>query len=351
MKNWGLALMLLAILAAPVLACGFPLPAGTSMMAVSKAVCAADEPADTCQARQDAYQLMGKLQSVSVSDMQVDLYIDDGSTVTTLEAAGSYDFEVSESETGLGANVRANLTKGTVTSPDGTNTLNDTQFVVVEDKGYTSTDNGATWTYESLDQNTLLGLGLILGLSGPTGAGLDLYSDPAIFTVTIGDDVEIDGQTMHVQTLTFDLQALLSSADAITTMLNQSSDAMGLIGLDPSTLGDPAQLAMVSAFLLPALEGTEVSTTLYIGADDGYVHRVEENMALMLDSTKMPGQSSDSEPTIVTMTYQVSGDLSQFNQPMAIAAPENAQEGAGLLSEEGGLFGGSGLGGSLFGGQ
>jgi hypothetical protein len=51
------------------------------------------------------------------------------------------------------------------------------------------------------------------------------------------------------------------------------------------------------------------------------------------------------------MTYQVSGDLSQFNQPMAIAAPENAQEGAGLLSEEGGLFGGSGLGGSLFGGQ
>jgi hypothetical protein len=351
MKNWGLALMLFAILAAPVLACGFPLPAGTSMMAVSKAVCAANETAATCQARQDAYQLMGKLQSVSVSDMQVDVYIDDGSAVTTMSAAGAYDFEVAQSETGLGANVRANLTEGSVTSSGSTQTLNDTQFVVVEDKGYTSTDGGSTWTYETLDQNALIGLGLLLGLSGPTGAGLDLYSDPSIFTVAAGDDTEIDGQTMHVQTLTFDLKALLGSAEAITGLLTQSSDALGMIGLDPSTLGDPNQLAMVSAFLLPAFEGTAISTTLYIGADDGYIHRVEESMAFVLDSSKIPGGSSDSAPTVINMTYQLTGDLSQFNQPMAIAAPANAAEGSGLLSEEGGLFGGSGLGGSLFGGQ
>jgi hypothetical protein len=351
MKTWGLALMLFAILAAPILACGFPLPAGTSMMAVSKAVCAADETPATCQARQDAYQLMGKLQSVSVSDMQVDLYVDDGSNVTTMSAAGSYDFEVAQSETGLGANVRANLDNGTITSAGSTQTLNNTQFVVVEDKGYTSTDKGATWTYETLDQNSLIGLGLLLGLGGPTGAGLDLYSDPAIFTVTAGDDTTMDGQMMHVQTLTFDLKALLASGDAITGLLTQSSDALGLLGLDPSTLGDPNQIAMVSAFLLPAFEGTEVSTTLYIGADDGYIHRVEENMALMLDTSKVPGGASDTAPTVVSMTYQISGDMSQFNQSMAIAAPENAAEGSGLLSEEGGLFGGSGLGGSLFGGQ
>jgi hypothetical protein len=350
MKTWGLALMLFAILAAPILACGFPLPAGTSMMAVSKAICAADETANTCQPRQDAYQLMGKLQSVSVSDMQVNLYIDNDSDVTTLTAAGSYDFEVADSTAGLGANVRANLTEGTITSADSSQTLNDTQFVVVEDKGYTSTDNGATWTYETLDQSTLIGLGLILGLSGPTGASLDLYSDPAIFTVTTGDDTQIDGQTMHVQTLTFDLQGLLSNADAIIAMLNQSSDAMNMLGVDPSTLGDPNQLAMVAPLLMPMFDGTAFSTTLYIGADDGYIHRIEENMTLMLDTSKVPG-SSDSAPTIINMSYQISGDLSQFNQSMAIAAPENAQEGAGLLSEEGGLFGGSGLGNSLFGGQ
>ncbi len=351
MKKWALVLMLFAILAAPALACGFPLPAGTSMTAVSKAVCATDEPADSCQARQDAYQIMGKLSSVAVSDMQVDLYVDDGSAVTTLTAAGSYEYEVAESETGLGANVRANLTEGKITSAGSDQSLENTQFVVVEDKGYTSTDGGSTWTFETLDQNALVGLGMLLGLSGPTGTGLDLYADPAIFTVTVGDDIEIDGQTMHVQTLTFNLEALLSNADAITAMLSQSSDAMGEIGLDPSTLGDPAQLAMVAAFLLPAFEGTAISTTLYIGADDGYIHRIEEDMSLMLDSSKMTVGASDEPPTVVTMTYKLSGNLSQFNEPMAIAAPKDASEGAGLLSEEGGLLGGSGLGGSLFGGQ
>jgi hypothetical protein len=349
MKKWGLALMLLAMLAAPALACGFPLPAGTSMMAVSKAVCANGEAADSCQLRRDAFQMMGKLQSAAISDMTGDLYIDDGTSVTALNATGSYEYQVAESEVGLGANVRASLVTGQLTSDTGEQSLGGTEFVVVENKGYTSVDGGQTWTYEELDDSAILGLGFLLGLSGTTGAGMDLYSDPAIFTVTAGPDVQMDGQTMHVQTLTFDLEALLSNADAITAMMTQSAGAMDQIGLDPSELGDPAQLAMLAAFLLPAFEGTEVSTTLYIGADDGYIHRIEENSVLKMDSSAMAFGSTDEEPTVLTMSYQLSGNLAQFNTLMAIAAPANAVEGAGLLSEEGGLFGGSGLGDSLFG--
>jgi hypothetical protein len=347
MKKWGLALMVFVILAAPALACGFPLPAGTSMTAVSKAVCAADEAADSCQLRQDAYQLMGKLQSAAVSDMKVDLYIDDGSAVTTLNSAGSYEYQVADSETGLGADIRANLT---ITSSSDSQPLDNVDFIVVGDTGYTSTDGGATWTYQQLDQSTLLGLGLLLGLSGSTSAGIDLYSDPAIFAVAAGEDTELDGQTMHVQTLTFDLGALLSNANALTALMDQSAGIMGEIGVDPSTLGDPAQLAGLAIFLMPAFEGTALSTTLYIGADDGYIHRIEENMAFTFDGGKVAfGAQSDQPPTVVSMTYQMSGNLAQFNQEMAIAVPETAQEGQGLLGQEGGLFGSSGLGSSLFG--
>jgi hypothetical protein len=342
MKKWGLALMLFAILAAPALACGFPLPAGTSMMAVSKAVCANGEAAESCQLRQDAFQMMGKLQSAAISDMAVDLYIDDGTEITALNATGSYEYQVIDSEIGLGANIRASLDDGQITSEDGEQSVGGTMFVVVGDKGYTSTDGGQTWTYEELDDSTILGLGFLLGLSGTTGTGMDLYSDPAIFTVTAGPDAEIDGQTMYVQTLTFDLQALLSNADAITAMMEQSGEAMDQLDLDPAELGDPAQLAMLAVFLLPAFEGTEITTTLYIGADDGYIHRVEENFVLKIDSSAMAFGSEDEEPMVMTMSYQLSGNLAQFNAPLAISAPADAVEGAGLL-------GGSGLGGNLFG--
>jgi hypothetical protein len=351
MKKWGLSLMLFAILAAPALACGFPLPAGTSMMAVSKAVCAVGEAADSCQVRQDAYQMMGKITSVTVSDMQADLLVDDGTSATEMHITGSFDYQATTSETGLGANVHAVVTDGTITSEGSEQSLSGTEFVVLENTAYTTTDSGANWVYEELDENAMLGLSFLLGLSGTMGTGLDLFSQPSGFTVTAGSDTEIDGQTMHVQTLTLNLEALLADPDAITSMLEESGEAMGEIGVDPSTLGDPAQLAMFAAILLPAFEGSEFFTTLYIGADDGYIHRIEENYVFMMDSSKIAFGTEEGEaPTVITMTYQLSGTLGQFNDSaLVIAAPKNAVEGEGLLSEESGLFGGSGLGGSLFG--
>ncbi|MBN1964981.1 MAG: hypothetical protein JW910_10055, partial [Anaerolineae bacterium] len=76
MRKWALFLTIAAMLAAPMLACGFPLPAGTTMMRVSKAVCAEGEAPESCQARQDAYQLMGKLQSAAIPDLEMALVAD-----------------------------------------------------------------------------------------------------------------------------------------------------------------------------------------------------------------------------------------------------------------------------------
>jgi hypothetical protein len=351
-KKWGLVLMLLALLAAPALACGFPLPAGSSMTAMSEAVCADGESAESCQMRADAYQMMSKLQSAAVTDMSMSLVMDDGTAITEMSAAGSFEYQIVGSEMGMGANVHASLTDGTISTNTGEESLAGIEFIVIDDKAYTSKDGGATWVFETLDENALLGLGFLLGLAGPTGMSLDLFTDPAVFTVTIGEDVEMDGQVMRVQTLTLDFEALLANGAALSAMLESSAGMMGEAGVDPSELGDPAQLAMLAPMLMPAFEGTVFSTTLYIGADDGYIHRIEDSYVFTLDSSKIAfGADSGEAPTVMTMIYELSGNLAEFNAPLAIAAPENAQEGTGVLGDEGSLFGGSGLGDNLFGGQ
>lgn len=338
-KRWSLALLVLAMLAAPMLACGFPLPAGTSMMAVSKAVCADGESPDSCVLRQDAYQMMAKLNSASISDLVVELYIDDGATVTEASINGAYDYTVSADADYLGANVRANMDSATVTANGDVDDLSDTMFMIVEDKGYTSRDGGESWIEEELDPTALLGLSFLLGLSGTQGASLDLFTEPTAFTVTTGDPVEFMGQQMIVQTLTVDLQALLGNPQAVLALF-EAANQMGLeeVGLDMSELGDPNQLAMVAAMLLPFLEGTEVTATLWIGADDGYIHFIDEYYALNMDLT-----ATDPNSAPVVMQYALRGHISGHNAPLVIAAPEDATAG------EGGLLGGSGLGQGLFG--
>jgi len=349
MKKSGIFLMLVAMLAVPVLACGLPLPAGSSMMAVSKATCAEGEAVDTCQVRQDAYELMSKLTSATVKDLNMHMYVDDGSgSVTEATFVGNYGYQVSDSPDGIGADLDATIETGEVKSPTGDSSLNGARFIVVGAKAYTSQDGGKTWVEETLDPNSLLGIGLLLGVGGTGAAGIDLFADPSVFAVTPGDDVEIDGQSMHVQTLTLDLGKLLGNAQALGALMDAGFAAGGdAMGLTQESLGMSAdQVAMMSGMLLPFLAGTEISTTLYIGADDGYIHHVEEKYIFKADLSTM---SPDTKP--ITMTYELAGDITQHNMPLAIVAPANATAGNGLLSSEGGLFGSGGLSGGLFGGQ
>lgn len=346
MKKWPLFLMLAVMLAAPMLACGFPLPAGTQTMAVEKAVCAETEAAESCQARQDAYQLMGQLQSASVEDMTMSLVVNDGETNTEMTMKGSFDYVATDSTEGLGANVHARLDEGMMTDEDGTESLAGVEFIIVGNTGYSSEDGGATWNMEELDADTLMGLGFILGLGGVEGATLDMFNDPAIFTVTVGEPVEIGGQMMQVQTLTVDLTKLFTNAEALGGLLEGGMAAGGeSLGLSEEDLGgDPADMAMMAGMLLPFLGGTSFSTTLYIGADDGYIHRVEDNYVFAMDMTAF-----DPESSAVNMTYTLSGRITNHNAAIAIEAPAGATAGGGLFGDSG-LFGSSGnIGGGLFG--
>jgi hypothetical protein len=255
---------------------------------------------------------------------------------------------VSSSPDGLGADLDATIEQGAVNSPTGDNSMDGARFIVVGTKAYTSRDDGKTWVEETLDANSLMGLGLLLGVGGTGAAGIDLFADPTIFTVAAGADEEIDGQTMHVQTLSIDLGKLLGNAEALGALMNAGFAAGGdALGMTQESLGvTPDQVAMMSAMLLPFFAGTEMSTTLYIGADDGYIHRVAEKYIFKADLSTM---SPDTKP--ISMSYELSGDITQHNMPLAIVAPANATAGSGLLSSEGGLFGSGGLSGGLFGGQ
>ncbi|NLF75300.1 MAG: hypothetical protein GX573_06345 [Chloroflexi bacterium] len=346
MRKWSLFLMLAVMLAAPMLACGFPLPAGTQTMAVEKAVCAETETAESCQARQDAYQLMGQLQSASVEDLTMAMIVNDGETNTEVNIKGSFDYVATDSVEGLGANVYARLDEGTMVDEDGTESLSGAEFVIIGDTGYSTEDGGATWNMETLDEESLQGLGFILGLGGIEGASMDMFSDPTTFTVTVGEPVEMNGQMMQVQTLTVDLTKLFLNAEALGGLLQGSMEAGGeSMGLSEEDLGgDPAEMAQMAGMLLPFLTGTSFSTTLYIGADDGYIHSVQDNYVFAMDMSAF-----DPETPAMNMSYTLSGQIVNHNGAITIEAPTGATEGGGLFGDSG-LFGSAGdVGGGLFG--
>ncbi|MBN1200638.1 MAG: hypothetical protein JXJ20_02160 [Anaerolineae bacterium] len=344
MKKWGLLVMLAAMLAAPMLACGFPLPAGTQTMDVSKAICAATETADTCQARQDAYQLMDSLQSAVIPDLEMSLYIDTEGEVTEVTLKGSYEYVLADSDEGLGANIHAMFTEGELVSPQMTESLAGWEVVVIGSKGYTSKDGGATWVVEDLGGDALLGVGVMLGLGGAEASGFDIFSDPGIFTVTVGADQEYEGQPLQVQTLAVDLGGMLGSVDALMGMMDSGSSLTGMLGMGEEETADlgldeitPEDLAMVSAMLLPMLQGTEFSTTIHIGKNDGYIYYIADNYVLALDSSAF-----DPEAQPMAMRYTLAGHITQHNAALTITEPTSATEGAGLFGDSGGLFGGGG---------
>jgi hypothetical protein len=274
------------------------------------------------------------------------MVVNDGETATEIYMKGSFDYVANESADGLGANVHARLDEGMITEESGTESLSGVEFIVVGNTGYSSEDGGASWQMEELDTDTLTGLGFILGLGGVEGASLDMFSDPSIFTVAVGEPVEMNSQMMQVQTLTVDLSKLFLNAEALGSLLEGSMAAGGeSLGMSEEDLGgDPAEMAMMAGMLLPFLQGTSFSTTLYIGQDDGYIHAVEDNYVFTMDMSAF-----DPETAAMNMSYTLSGTIVNHNGAIAIDAPAGATEGEGLFGE-GGLFGSTGdIGGGLFG--
>jgi hypothetical protein len=340
MRKWLLVPMVVVMLAAPMLACGFPLPTGTQTAAPAKIVCADAEPAESCQLRQDAYELMNNVESVSVPDLAMSLNMDDGTQVVEMTVTGSFDYVVTDSDEGLGADVHLVMDEAVMTSEGTTETFENAEVIVIGNQVYTSEDGGETWEVQEMDEDTLLGLGMILGLSGATGGELNLFTEPTVFSVSALDDVQYDGKTLKAQQLQINLTDLLLSEQALTNLMGSGMMASDDLGMgDAAGDMDPGEMAMMAGMMLPFLEGTDFVTTLHINPDDGYIYYVEDNYVFQMDMSAM-----DPDAGMMVLSYELAGHLTQHNQVGEIVAPEGAVEG------EGGLFDDSGLGDSLFGG-
>lgn len=339
MHKFGLFFMIVAMLALPMLACGFPLPVGTSTAPAAKIVCAANEPVDSCQARQDAYELMNNLQSVVIPDLSVVMNSAIPDSEGQIVINGSMTYQVTGADTPLGADLHVTLDEANIDMTDETDSAANLELIVSGDRAYATTPTGG-WEYRPVDEELMTLLGLMFGLAGPAGSQVDLYGNPDTFTVTQGEAVTIDDQPMLVQTLSLNLSELLLSPETVTSMM-EGLFALGgdTLGLSEETFGMPLdEFATMAGMLLPFLEGTDAVTTLYIGAEDGYIHYIEAVYSFSMDMTAV-----DPNQPAMSASYTLSGHLTDHNQPQTITAPENAQPA------EGDLFEGSGLGEGIFG--
>jgi hypothetical protein len=336
MKKWGIIGVVVILLAAPMLACGFPLPAGTEMMAVSKAICADGETSDSCQVRQDAYQLMGKVQTAKVPDLHMSMNMNTGTEVIQAEITGSFDYVLAETNEGLGAQLHITVDEGQINNAGEMTDLTGVQLILLGDTAYTSADNGDTWSMQTLDQNTRAGISMIAGLAGPEGAALDFFAEPTTFGVTLGEDVEDNGQMMSVQTMSIDLPNLMASPETLTSLIQDLGVLTGSAGLDlESSMGMPVEeIAPLAGMLLPFLAGSEFSTTVYIGQEDGYIHYIEDKAILNMDMT-----SVDPNQAKIEFSYVLSGHITEHNAPLVINEPANVTQGAGSIFGDSGLFG------------
>ncbi|HEX3052542.1 MAG TPA: hypothetical protein VHP83_17910 [Aggregatilineaceae bacterium] len=330
--------MLLILIAAPVLACGFPLPAGMSSLPAAKSSCAENEALETCQLRQDAYQLMNKVSSATIPEFEVVLDMVNGAEVTHATMKGSIEYVVvPASEEGLGASVHVTITEGEMTQGSTTQPFSGVEFIIIGNRGYTSRDNGQTWIYEELTPDAMLGLNMLLGIPGLSANRFYWLNDPAVFTITNGDPVDYAGQSLQTQTISLDLTALLASPELLTLLLTQGMELASMAGVTEETLGFTVdQIVPVASQLEPFFSNTNFNTTIGIG-DDGYIRYLDENYSLTMDDSA----TNSANPTTVSFTYFVTGYLTGFNEPLSIVEPIGATE------SEDGLFGG-GLGSSIF---
>ncbi len=134
-----------------------------------------------------------------------------------------------------------------------------------------------------------------------------------------GDDAELDGQTMYAFTHTFDVDALLTSPEFQELVSAGSTAAM-------EASPDAAQMAMLAPMFAQMVSG-EVTFTRWIGADDGFAHRLVVAADVNLDlSAMMAGSSSSDAPEMppINLSLNLTVDLTNINDTASPVAPEGA---------------------------
>lgn len=136
---------------------------------------------------------------------------------------------------------------------------------------------------------------------------LPITADAVTAIAALPDD-EIDGQAMRVTQISLDAAAVLESdAAGLVTVAGPGAAGGNLPGgfAPPGGAQRPAEIAP------PMPEDIQVTLAVYVGADDGYLHRIY----LLIN---IAGSEDGSRPASTVTTIS---DYSKFDEPVEIIAP------------------------------
>jgi hypothetical protein len=143
-------------------------------------------------------------------------------------------------------------------------------------------------------------------------------------SVERGEDQTVDGQAVAVFMTTIDYAALANSPEIQQAMDQYMQTVLEMQGKSLEDL--PIDMHEVMAAVL---SGIQLTMEEWIGLDDTMVHHVEMNMAFALDREAIAAlegnQSEIADVPEFSMAFNAAVDLSGFNVPLEVTAPEGAQ--------------------------
>lgn len=259
----------------------------------------------------------------------------------SLKADGGGPFVINTSVTdpaqmlNMGININGSL------SGTGDDQSGSFELVVVDGVGYVKNPATSEWKGAKLDE--LLASfseqagAMAGGTSGASGGGLEgLTSNPAAMGLATAfmsfdpmkipgflsqerqADAELMGQKMVAFNYTADVGAFLTSPD-FQNLVTQSAGVAG------QASPDAAQMAMMVPMLAGMASGN-VNYSRWVGADDGFIHRIAIAADINLDLSAMMGSSGGSDASMppINMKMNLTVDLSEINSTTGPTAPEGA---------------------------
>lgn len=301
--------------------------------------------ADDCKIVTDATANTANLRSftqsftfeLNVSGMET---LDPTATPLSLKASGSGPFVLDPAVTPMENAVAMALDiNGEASGQSGAFSL-----VIVDGVLYFKDPTSDKWMgiklQDAMGQAGALTGGLVPGVGGAPSDGSTTV-DPAVAQAAMGamsslatfdpfaidgfanqsrqTDAELDGQKMYAFQHTFNLDALFKSPEfqKLLTDLGQVAAQA-----DQSA----AQVAMMLPMISQLATG-EISFTRWIGADDGFAHRIVLSANLVIDLNAMMGASGSSGTQLppINLQFSLSVDMTKINDTTAPTAPEGAE--------------------------
>lgn len=164
--------------------------------------------------------------------------------------------------------------------------------------------------------------GLVDGSELFTGLeGSEMVED--FMTIERLADQDIMGQGTAVFQTTLDYGALFSDAGFLETM--QAGMMLGLQAQAQEMSAEEVQATLQATASM--MQNMNITIEEWIGLDDAYMHRMAFNMAMTMDMSEMAAIAGEDDLPgggTLDMNIRFTLDLSDFNAPVEITAPEDA---------------------------